>query len=62
MFHCSTGDPGTFLVHISEPVGARDFKFAGSVVQMLYLVMVALTQTWLSAHYAWFSHGRSHMC
>jgi hypothetical protein len=41
---------------------ARDFKFAGAIVQRLQLVMVALTQKFFSAHYAWFSHGGSHMC
>ena len=30
----SAGDPGTvILAHISKPTGARDFNFAGSVVQ-----------------------------
>ena len=38
---------------------ARDFKFAGAVVQRLKLEMVALTQNRLSAQYAWFCHGRS---
>ena len=40
---------------------ARDFKFAGAIVQRLYLVMVALTKNRLSAQYGWFCHGRSHM-
>ena len=56
------GRPGYILAHISEPTWASNFKFAGSVVvQRSLLVMVALTQNWLSAHYAWFSHGGSHM-
>ena len=33
------------------------FKFAGSVVQRSYLVMVALTQKQFRAQYGWFSHG-----
>ena len=40
---------------------ARDFKFAGAIVQRLYLVMVALTKNRLSAQYGWFCHGRSHI-
>ena len=40
---------------------ARDFKFAGAIVQRLYLVMVALTKNRLSAQYGWFCHERSHM-
>ena len=40
---------------------ARNFKFAGAIVQRLYLVMVALTKNRLSAqYYGWFCHGRSH--
>ena len=39
---------------------ARDFKFAGTPVQMLQLAMVALTQKSFSAQYAWFSRGGSH--
>jgi hypothetical protein len=38
---------------------ARDFKFAGAIVQRLYLVMVVITRKFFSAHYAWFSRGRS---
>ena len=40
---------------------ARDFKFAGAIVQRLYLVMVALTKNRLSAQYGWFCHGRSQL-
>ena len=40
---------------------ARDFKFAGAIVQRLYLVMVALTKNRLSVQYGWFFHGRSHI-
>ena len=40
---------------------ARDFKFAGAIVQRLYLVMVALTKNRLSVQYGWFCHGRSHI-
>ena len=40
---------------------ARDFKFAGAIVQRLYLVMVVLTQKFFSAHYAWFPRGGSHI-
>ena len=40
---------------------ARDFKFAGAVVQTLYLVMVTLTKNRLSAQYGWFCHGRSQL-
>ena len=39
---------------------ARDFKFAGAIVQRLYLVMVTLTKNRLSAQFDWFCHGRSH--
>ena len=47
--------------YISITTRARDFKFEGAAVQRLQLVMVALTQNRLSAHYAWFCHGRSQM-
>ena len=40
---------------------AKDFKFAGAMVQRLYLVVVALTKNRLSAQYGWFCHGRSHI-
>ena len=42
---------------------ARDFKFAGAIVQRLYLVMVmvALTEKIFSAHYALFPRGESHI-
>ena len=40
---------------------ARDFKFTGAIVQRLQLVMVALTQNFFSAHYAWFPRGGSHI-
>ena len=39
---------------------ARDFKFAGTLVQRLQLAIVALTQKSFSAQYAWFSRGGSH--
>ena len=38
---------------------AGDFKFAGAIVQRLYLVIVALTKNRLSVQYGWFCHGRS---
>ena len=50
-----------YFAHISMTTQARDFKFAGAIVQRLMLVMVALTQNFFSAHYAWFSRGRSHI-
>ena len=34
---------------ISLTTWAKDFKFAGAIVQRLLLVMVALTKKWLSA-------------
>ena len=36
------GQSGYILAHISMTTRARDFKFAGAIVQRLYLVMVAL--------------------
>ena len=47
--------------HISMTTRARDFKFAGAIVQRLYLVMVVLTKNRLSTQYGWFCHGRSHI-
>ena len=32
----SAGDPGAFFAHISMTTWARDFKFAGAVVQRLH--------------------------
>ena len=40
---------------------ARDFKFAGAIVQRLHTIgNGGLNSKFFSAHYAWFSHGRSH--
>ena len=50
-----------FYSHLYDYTWAKDFKFTGAIVQKLYLVMVALTQNWLSAYYAWFFHGGSHL-
>ena len=58
--HFYYGRSGYILAHISMTTRARDFKFAGAIVQRLYLVMVALTKNRLSAQYGWFCHGRSH--
>ena len=49
------------FAYISMTTRARGFKFAGTPVQRLQLAMVALTQKLFSAHYAWFSHGGSHI-
>ena len=38
-------------VHFGMTTRARDFKFAGAIVQRIYLVMVALTKNRLSAQY-----------
>ena len=38
------GQSGYIFAHISMTTRARDFKFAGAIVQRLLLVMVALTQ------------------
>ena len=54
----STVDPGVFC---SMTTWARDVKFAVTPVQRLQLAMVALTQKSLSAQYAWFSCGGSHV-
>ena len=47
------GRSGCILAHISMNTRARDFKFARTVVQRLYLVMVmvALTNNRWSAQY-----------
>ena len=58
--HFYYGRSGYILAHMSMTTQARDFKFAGAIVQRLYLVMVALTKNRLSAQYGWFCHGRSH--
>ena len=42
LYNFSTGDLG---IHISMTTWATDFKFAGAIVQRLYLVTVVLTQT-----------------
>ena len=42
--HFYNGRSGYILAHISMTTQARDFKFAGAIVQRLYLVMVALTK------------------
>ena len=59
--HFYYGQSGYILAHISMTTRARDFKFAGAIVQRLYLVMVALTKNRSSAQYGWFCHGRSHI-
>ena len=55
-----------YFCSISMTTQARDFlKFAGAIVQRLqymYMqVMATLTHKNFSAHYAWFSRGRSHI-
>ena len=57
--HFYYGRSGYILAHISMTTRARDFKFAGAIVQRLYLVMVVLTKNRLLAQYGWFCHGRS---
>ena len=53
------GRSGCIFAYISMTTRARDFKFAGTPVQKLQLVMVTLTQIF-SAHHAWFYRGGSH--
>ena len=55
------GRSGCIFAYISMTTRARDFKFAGTLVQRLQLAMVALTQKSFSAQYAWFSRGGSHI-
>ena len=55
------GQSGCIFAYISMTTRARDFKFAGTSVQRLQLVMVALTKKSFSAQYAWFSRGGSHI-
>ena len=60
MFHCACCKiivwviRGTFWLISLNLRGARDFKFARSVVQRSYMVMVALTQKRSCAQYGWF--------
>ena len=54
------GRSGCIFTYISMPTWASDFKFAGTPVQRLQLAMDTLTQSF-SAHYAWFTHGESHI-
>ena len=48
--HFDYGRSGYILAHVTMTIWARDFKFAGAIVQSLYLViiMVALTKNRLS--------------